>query len=57
LKFNLGILIFGLGTKVTIFYFHFSPYDTSYVMSSENMCHIITQQNYLTSGTKVITEV
>ena len=28
LRFNLGILIFGLGTKVTIFYFHFSPFDT-----------------------------
>jgi len=24
----LGILIFGSGTKVTIFYFHFSPQDT-----------------------------
>jgi len=24
----LGILIFGSGTKVTIFYFHFSPCDT-----------------------------
>jgi len=32
-------IIFGSGTKVTIFYFHFSPCDTSYVMS---MCHIIT---------------
>jgi len=42
LKFKLGILIFGSGTKVTIFYFHFSPYDT---------------QNYLTSTTKVMTEV
>ena len=29
-----GILIFGSGTKVTIFYFHFSPCDTSYSMST-----------------------
>jgi len=28
LRFKLGILIFGLGIKVAIFYFHFSPYDT-----------------------------
>jgi len=28
LRSKLGILIFGSGTKVTIFYFHFSPFDT-----------------------------
>jgi len=28
LKFKFGILIFGSGSKVTIFYFHFSPCDT-----------------------------
>jgi len=28
LKFKLGILIFGSGTKVIIFYFHFSLCDT-----------------------------
>ena len=27
-RFKLGIFIFGSGTKVTIFYFHFSPCDT-----------------------------
>jgi len=27
LRFKLGILIFGLRTKVIIFYFHFSPCD------------------------------
>jgi len=28
LRFKLGILIFGSGAKVTIFYFHFNPFDT-----------------------------
>jgi len=34
LRLNLGILIFGSGTKVTIFYFHFGLYDTSYSLSA-----------------------
>jgi len=31
---SLGILIFDLGTKVIIFYYHFSPCDTSYSLSA-----------------------
>jgi len=34
LRFNLEILIFGSGTKVTIFYFHFGLCDTSYSFSA-----------------------
>jgi len=34
LRFNFGILIFGLGTKATILYFHFNPCATSYIVIS-----------------------
>jgi len=49
LKFDLGILIFDSRTKVIIFYFHFSLYDTSYTTS-----HQLTE---VFNGPKLTTEM